>query len=215
MKINYLSETAVTLTFGDNISVETNREVLLFTDFIRQKDFLWLKDLIPAYASVSIFVKPEFYNEQNSLIDFFRNIYQDYLKNPPAETLAPATHFQLEVGYNGIDLPFIAENCKLSVEEVIKIHTLPVYTVAMIGFTPGFPYLLGLDQRLFLPRKETPNLRVEKGSLAIGGMQTGIYPHLSPGGWHILGTVKKELFNPNWESPSLLRPGDTIKFIAK
>ena len=215
MKINYLSETAVTLTFGDNISEETNREVLLFANFIRQKDFPWLKDLIPAYASVSIFVKSMFYNEHNSLIDFIRNIYQDYLNNPLAEPLAPATHFQLEVEYNGIDLPFIAGYCKLSVEEVIKIHILPVYTVAMIGFTPGFPYLLGLDQRLFVPRKETPNLRVMKGSLAIGGMQTGIYPHLSPGGWHIMGTVKNELFNPKWESPSLLKPGDTIRFIAK
>ncbi len=83
----------------------------------------------------------------------------------------------------------------------------------MIGFLPGFPYLIGLDERLSIPRKHTPALKVKKGSVAIGGSQTGIYPQESPGGWHVIGYIEEELLLPDSNQKSLLKPGDKVRFI--
>ena len=87
----------------------------------------------------------------------------------------------------GIDLDEIAQKKKLSIDEIIELHTTPKYQVFSIGFLPGFLYLGGLDKRLHFDRKSVPRLAVKKGAVGIGGMQTGIYPKTSPGGWHIIG----------------------------
>ena len=84
----------------------------------------------------------------------------------------------------------------------------------MIGFAPGFPYLSGLDPALALPRLATPRTRVPAGSVAIGGAQTGIYPRESPGGWRLLGRTPLRLFDPQRDPPSLLAPGDRVRFVA-
>ncbi len=113
----------------------------------------------------------------------------------------------------GIDLEVFSKKIKLSKLEIIKLHSNAIYMVYFIGFLPGFLYLGGLDKRLFLDRKKTPNLNVKKGAVAIGGQQTGIYPQDSPGGWHIIGNSPIELFNANQNPPCLIKAGDRVKFI--
>jgi KipI family sensor histidine kinase inhibitor len=115
-------------------------------------------------------------------------------------------------GDPGLDLAEVAARTGLSPEEVIARHAAPTYRVAFIGFLPGFPYLMGLDPALHLPRRTTPRTRVPEGSVAIGGAQTGIYPVASPGGWHVLGRTAVALFDPLASSPSLLRAGDRVQF---
>jgi KipI family sensor histidine kinase inhibitor len=115
-------------------------------------------------------------------------------------------------GDAGFDLVDVAARTGLSPEEVISRHCAPTYRVAFIGFLPGFPYLMGLDPVLHLPRRATPRTRVPAGSVAIGGAQTGIYPVASPGGWHVLGRTAVGLFDPAATSPSLLCAGDRVQF---
>ena len=97
---------------------------------------------------------------------------------------------------------------------VIVRHCAVEYRVAMLGFSPGFPYLLGLDPRLAMPRLDTPRTRVAAGSIGIGGAQTGIYPQAGPGGWRIIGRTALALFDPLHDPPTLLAPGDRVRFIA-
>ena len=110
------------------------------------------------------------------------------------------------------DLTAYAEQVGLSIKEIVALHTRPVYPVYFIGFLPGFPYLTGLDRRLHLDRKNTPSRKIDAGSVAIGGKQTGIYPQESPGGWHIIGRTPKRIFDVRKDVPALFKAGDTITF---
>ncbi|MCE7861877.1 MAG: 5-oxoprolinase subunit PxpB, partial [Chloroflexi bacterium CFX2] len=114
---------------------------------------------------------------------------------------------------SGLDFEAVATTLALSPSELIRLHSEREYTVYMMGFTPGFPYLGILNEKLTLPRLSTPRTRVPAGSVAIAGSQTGIYPVDSPGGWHILGHTPLKLFDPTSETPFLFAPGDTVKFI--
>ena len=113
----------------------------------------------------------------------------------------------------GIDLAAMSATLELSKEEIIRRHSQTIYTVYFIGFLPGFLYLGGLDCHLAIKRKSSPRLNVAKGSVAIGGSQTGIYPTDSAGGWHILGKTPISLFDVKRESPCFAQPGDHIRFV--
>jgi len=128
---------------------------------------------------------------------------------------------QIPVIYDGPDLESVAEQLGLTLEGLIELHSASVYSVRMMGFTPGFPYLDGLDSRLQLPRRNSPRNRIEPGTVAIGGPHAGIYSVASPGGWHLLGRTEVSLFNPdaaraNSPAPSevfLFMPGDRLRFL--
>ena len=134
------------------------------------------------------------------------------------DALAEASHtLEIPVRYGGAfgeDLDAAAAELGIAADTVIARHGAALYTVAMVGFAPGFPYLSGLDPSLALPRLATPRTRVPAGSVAIGGAQTGIYPRESPGGWRLLGRTPLRLFDPQRASPSLLAPGDRVRFVA-
>jgi inhibitor of KinA len=115
-------------------------------------------------------------------------------------------------GELGPDLEEVARGAGLSVEEAVHLHEGVVYRVAVIGFAPGFPYLEGLDARLATPRKATPRPYVAAGSVGIAGRQTGIYSFATPGGWQIIGRTPIRLFDAGLSSPSLLQPGDLVRF---
>ena len=114
----------------------------------------------------------------------------------------------------GEDILFLAKEKNCTVDDVIEMHTIPLYTVYFMGFLPGFPYLEGLDKRLYIERKAIPKQRVVKGSVAIGGKQTGVYPQDSPGGWHTIGHSPISFFDVTKEAPSPFLAGDFIKFYA-
>jgi KipI family sensor histidine kinase inhibitor len=118
-------------------------------------------------------------------------------------------------GELGTDLESVASHLVLRVEDVIRIHSEKIYTVYMMGFTPGYPYMGKLDDVLIMPRLETPRTRVPAGTVAIAGSQTGIYSIESPGGWNLIGWTPLKLFDPNSDSPFLFAPGDEVKFIPE
>lgn len=115
-------------------------------------------------------------------------------------------------GEDGPDLPAVAEHAGLSVEEVVRRHASAEYVVFFVGFQPGFAYLGGLDPVLHMPRRAVPRIEVPAGSVGIGGAQTGIYPTVSPGGWQLIGRTESLLFDPAREPPTLLQPGDRVRF---
>ncbi|WP_386698001.1 5-oxoprolinase subunit PxpB [Lonepinella sp. MS14436] len=127
-------------------------------------------------------------------------------------------HFQIPVQYGGEfgqDLMDVATFHKVLPQDIITRHTAPIYTVFMIGFQAGFPYLGGLPEHLHTPRREVPRTLVPAGSVGIGGSQTGIYPFSSPGGWKILGRTDLPLFDKSNYPPTLLKAGDTVQFVVE
>lgn len=136
----------------------------------------------------------------------------------PLSEAGETTLHEIPVYYDGPDLGELADRHGLSISEVVERHAAPIYEVALLGFSPGFPYLTGLDPKLHTPRRANPRPRVPTGSVAIGGAHTGIYSVESPGGWNIIGNTTVRLFDLNRREPDdmamfLLRPGDRVKFI--
>jgi len=115
-------------------------------------------------------------------------------------------------GEFGPDLDDVAAAHTTTADAIIALHSATTYTVAMIGFLPGFPYLEGLAPELHTPRRATPRTAVPAGSVGIGGSSTGVYPFASPGGWQIIGRTPRSLFSPTRASPALLQAGDTVRF---
>ena len=120
----------------------------------------------------------------------------------------------VEVVYDGVDLVDVAGLTGLSVEEVVRRHTAPTYTVAFLGFSRAFPYLVGLDPALVVPRLDSPRPNVPAGSIAMGAGFTGIYPASTPGGWRLLGRSRMAFFDEGRDPPGLLAPGDRLRFQA-
>ncbi len=122
---------------------------------------------------------------------------------------------EIPVHYDGPDLADVAAHCSLSIADIIRRHTAADYIVYFIGFQPGFAYMGGLDPTLHAPRRSEPRTAVPAGSVGIGGAQTGIYPLVTPGGWQLIGRTALPLFDPKAEPPTLLAPGDRVRFVAE
>jgi inhibitor of KinA len=139
----------------------------------------------------------------------------DALRSKGSKKLSKTRTIDVPVCYDdefALDLPEVAAHCRLPPDEVVRLHARAAYRVACVGFTPGFPYLSGLPDRLATPRRSTPRSAVPAGSVAIGGNQTGIYPHQSPGGWNIIGRTPLRLFDPRSDPPARLAIGDAVRF---
>ncbi len=224
--ITILSESAVAVTFGETIDLETHRKALAFRDRVLARPIPGLISVSPAYASVTVFFDPRKVRDamRGSYPDPYsfspatavRNFMEDILNinalyDNNANKTAPEP-IDIPVCYDGPDLSEVAERLNITVGDVIRLHSDPVYIVFMNGFLPGFPYLGPLPAALELPRRDSPRLRVPPGSVAIAGRQTGIYPQASPGGWHLIGSTDFELFDPQKEPPARLRPGMRVRF---
>ena len=110
------------------------------------------------------------------------------------------------------DIKILEKNLSLKKDEIFYIHSSSTYLIYNIGFLPGFVYLGGMDKRIHHPRKDEPSQNIPKGSIGIGGEQTGIYPNKSPGGWYVIGNCPVDLFDPKKSKPCFIKPGDEIKF---
>ncbi|WP_297556607.1 5-oxoprolinase subunit PxpB [Thermococcus sp.] len=208
MKIKPLGDSALLISFGETIDEEINEKVHALTRTIEQANFEWLVEVVPAYSSLAVIYDP-------TLVDF------ESVKRAIEGIEIASERFEgklVEVpvvygGKYGPDLEFVAKYNGLSVDDVIEIHSRPVYRVYFLGFLPGFAYLGGMDERIATPRLEKPRLKVPAGSVGIAGKQTGIYPLESPGGWRLIGRTPLRLFNPAKDPPTLFRPGDRVKFV--
>lgn len=187
-------------------------DVLNFKEEIKRKYVELIVEVVSAYSSILIIYAYTIEDVNGRFLD----LKSLYLSREINIEVKPKT-YKIPVCYEdeyAMDLETYADEKKQSKSAVIRLHTETIYTVFFIGFLPGFLYLGGLDSRLHLDRKITPNLNVKKGAVGIGGKQTGIYPQDSPGGWHIIGNSPVELFNPKHSPPCFINAGDRIQFYA-
>jgi KipI family sensor histidine kinase inhibitor len=213
--LEMLGEDALLLRFGSAIDAGINARVHAFARSVAAHRPAWLVDIVPAYASLALFVDVA-PGEADDPLRCARDWLQAHLAQ--AESTSESTGLvEIPVHYggpDGPDLEALAAHAGLSQSEVIARHAGGEYTVAMLGFARGFPYLLGLDPGLATPRLATPRREVPAGSVGIAGQQTGIYPRRGPGGWRLIGRTDLGLFDPSRASPSLLGPGDRVRFVA-
>ncbi|MEO8365351.1 MAG: 5-oxoprolinase subunit PxpB [Pseudoxanthomonas sp.] len=209
-----LADDALLLRFGDTMDAGHNALALSIAAQLGQASPDWLCDVVPAYASLAVFFDTDRVDHADPHA-FVATRLRAMIDEPAKSIAMPVVEVEVPVCYDaqfGPDLSDAAQELGLVVEELIHRHCAEIYTVAMIGFAPGFPYLLGLPESMALPRLATPRTRVPAGSVAIGGNQAGIYPRESPGGWRLLGRTPLLLFDPMRPSPSLLSPGDRVRF---
>lgn len=220
-KIYYLSETAVTVEFGQQIAGNLLNAVNSLNNLLYGRPFPGFRTTVPAYATLTVFYDPVLVIKSDLPgADCFEKV-SAYLTdlNRQKKTAKPVEGdiVTIQVCYGGDfgpDLEEVAGRHRFSIAEVVRLHSAATYKVYMIGFVPGFAYLGGMDERLATPRKATPRKSVPSGAVGIAGQQTGVYPLETPGGWQIIGRTPLRLFDQNRRQPSLLKPGDTVIFKA-
>ncbi|MFL6501731.1 MAG: 5-oxoprolinase subunit PxpB [Candidatus Udaeobacter sp.] len=204
---------------------ETLNEVLRVFRLLQRAEIPGVIELAPAYTSVAVFFDPiailkskgtdEAFNElaakiQSAIVPASRRHRRSTAAGAPRIIEIPVC-YDAEFGF---DLDRVAEHTRLSKREIIDLHSTGEYRVACIGFVPGFTFLAGLPKNLATPRRGVPRKEIPPGSVGIGGAQTGIYPMRSPGGWNLVGRTPLKLFNPIKDPPTLLCPGDRVRFRA-
>lgn len=217
-----LGESALTVEFGNVISESLNQRAINASRMIDEYGFPWLIETSPAYASVSVFFDPIAVHREfpgyDTCFDAVRAQLEPLIEKVGNERSADSRSFLIDVDFSrsfGPDLSHVATVNSLTEDDVIEIFTSVEYRVYMLGFLPGFTYMGEVDQRIETPRHETPRVSVDRGSVGIAGRQTGIYSLASPGGWQIIGRTDAEMFDAHRNAPSLLSPGDKVRFRAK
>jgi inhibitor of KinA len=206
-------EQGIVVELGSAIDPEVNARVHRLADAIRRKLGRDALEVVPTYRSLLVLFDP-LRVERTRLA---RRI-EALLPGLEADARTPPSSRVVRVpvcygGPFGPDLEFVAEHNGLAVEEVVQLHAAPSYLVYMLGFTPGFPYLGGMSQRIAAPRLDSPRPRIPTGSVGIAGAQTGIYPIESPGGWRLIGRTPLRLFDPRSKRPFLIAAGDRVRFV--
>lgn len=201
---------AVTVEWGSTIDEHINRQVHAFARKVEALSHPAITEVVPTYRSATVHYRPEVLSYEEL----------KHLLAPPAQGSAEEAEelsvVEIPVCYGGEygpDLLEVAQHCSLTPEEVIARHTAPTYRIYMLGFTPGFPYLGGMDPSIAAPRRKEPRIHIPAGSVGIAGEQTGVYPIVSPGGWQLIGRTPLRLFDPQKEQPILLSAGAGIRFV--
>lgn len=204
-------EEGIRIVFGNAISADVHEKVRRYYFFLRSLDLQEIIDITPSFTTCII----HFDSRLTSFDALVSHLQEKEKGLPEIHIPAPATHIipVMYGGQYGPDMEFVCSYAGLAADEVVEIHTGTIYTVYAVGFLPGFPYMGTLDKRLFVPRLETPRLKVNEGSVGIAQLQTGIYSFESPGGWRIIGKTDKRLFDHMQEPYSLMKIGDQVRFI--
>lgn len=210
-----LGDRAYLITFRSEISPAVQKKVAMVERLLRARKLPGIIETVPGYCSLAVYYDPVLLPYSN-IEAILEELVEDVESTTPAEEDEYVRVVRVPVLYGqdcGPDLGEVARHCGLTPEEVILRHSRRAYLVYFIGFTPGFPYLGGMDQRLYTPRLKEPRLRISAGSVGIAGKQTGIYPVDSPGGWQIIGRTPIPLYQPQKDPPTLLRAGNYVRFV--
>lgn len=211
-RIYNIHDQAITIEFAQEINEATNMRVIALQHAIESNPFKGFVECVPAYGSLTV------YFSENISATAIRVLLSE-LSAQVSETInssfTPGRKICIPVCYDpslGLDLHWVSSHLNLSVDEIISLHTSVDYRVYMIGFIPGFPYMGTLPEKLAVPRKQTPSLKIPMGSIAIAGKQTGIYPAEVPGGWQVIGRTPLKMFDPSQSPFSFLKAGDLVTF---
>lgn len=214
VNIELFGDAALLIRWPQRISPELSAQVQALAADVKQTPLPGVRETVPSYSSLAVLMEPRFAATEGAA-EALSSALHKRLQELKMSERAAGRLITIPVCYGGADGPDleeVAERTRLAADEVIALHSGAEYRVAMLGFLPGFPYLMGLDPRLAVGRKETPRVRVPAGSVAIGGSQTGVYPCDSPGGWQLIGRTQVGLFDADARPPALLAPGDRVRF---
>ena len=211
IRILTAGDSSLLVEFGKEISPDINRKIAATVQLMKEQHIEGVVDIIPAFCSLLINYDPRVISYEE-----MKQRMQDLIKVDAKAEAGRKRVFEIPVCYGGEygpDIANIAKNAGLSEKEVIEIHSSRDYLIYMLGFLPGFTYLGGLDERIHTPRLATPRIKINAGSVGIGGSQTGIYPLDSPGGWQLMGMTPVKTYDPEREIPILVEAGDYIRFV--
>ena len=210
LRFRLSGERTLLVDCGEGINISVNEKVLRMSFLLRRDPPAGMQAVVPAYRSFAILYDP-LLTEPDTLkrkIRVLENEHNDTFRLESSVVSIPVCYG----GAFGPDMDFVSSHTGLKPDEIITIHSSCEYPIYMIGFTPGFCYLGGLDKRLQTPRRETPRISIPAGSVGIAEMQTGMYPVESPGGWQIIGRTPLRLFAPERQNPFLYKAGYRIRF---
>ena len=220
-----LGDSAIVITFGNEMNVDIHKKIKIFMNMLEEEPFIGFIECVPAFTNLTVYYDSlKIYNEQKkkskdevvSPYEVVRTIIEKKLKHVKKDKDLAQRTVTIPVCYGGEfgpDLEHVARVNHLTTDEVIHIHSNGEYLAYMIGFAPGFPFLGGLSEKIATPRRPSPRMSIPKGAVGIAGMQTGVYPISTPGGWQLIGQTPSKLFLPNESPPTLLQAGDKVKFI--
>ncbi len=219
-KISSLGDAAITVDFGNIISHTINDTVISLFKKLQQQPIEGMTEAVPAYSSITIFYDvfslSKKRSDKKTVFDWMKSNVLEFLEKETEVYEYEKKVVPIPVCYEdefATDKEWIIDKLKISWQEFVQIHTSGHYRVYMLGFLPGFAYMGEVDNVIELPRKQQP-LNVIAGSVGIAGKQTGVYPLNSPGGWQIIGRTPLNFFNKNNNEPTLVKAGDSVKFIS-
>jgi KipI family sensor histidine kinase inhibitor len=204
-------DSAVVIEFGDSIDMKINARVQQLRRYIENSHLCGIVEFVPTYRSLAIYFDPLTVGD----ISLFFEKLKSMAQRTKGEISKGGLVIVIPVCYGGEfgpDMENVASHTGISEEEIIRRHTAPDYYCYMLGFTPGFSYLGGMDESLATPRLKEPRKVIPAGSVGIAGKQTGIYPIDSPGGWQLIGRTPLRLFDPQDEQPFLIDAGMWVRF---
>jgi inhibitor of KinA len=220
LRISQLGDGVLVVELGTDASEATALRVHAVAQHLLRHPPPGVRDVVAAACTVALHYDPLQVDivppTQTPFEALAQQVTQRLGALDPASAPATSEH-EIPVCYGaqfGEDLEAVARAHDLTPEDVIALHSAPLYRVQMLGFAPGFAYLAGLDGRIATPRRATPRTRVPAGSVGIGGELTAVYPLDLPGGWHLIGRSPLSFFDPAAERPSLLAAGDRVRFLA-
>ena len=203
-------DSAIVVEFEARIDPAINARAIALAEAVQAAGVAGVRDVVPTYRSVAIHFDPLRTNIDALTAHIDRTVSR--ADSTPAAMRAPIRIPVCYGGELGPDLTAVAAFARRSEEAVVETHTATTYRVFMLGFVPGFAYLGIVDERIAMPRHPVPRVRVPARSVAIAGVQTGIYPTETPGGWQIIGRTPLEPFDPNRPQPFLMKAGDSVQF---
>ena len=209
--IEPLGDACLVVRFGTAVDAATSRAVATATGALTALGLPGVVDVAPTFNTVAVVFDPRRADPDELSAAILASVGS-------LDDAVPSRGTIVEIpvmygGHDGPDLAAVAAHAGLDPQTIVKLHTTTDHVVGMIGFAPGFPYLLGLPEALSIPRRATPRTSVPAGSVAIAERQTGIYPRTSPGGWHVIGRTSRVLFDAHRHPPALLRAGDVVRFV--
>ena len=216
MRLSPLGDAAVYAEFGDSLDLELNRSLQALAVAIRVRAVPWIRDVVPALCGIALYFDPFHPGLPASVLESCRQLLEECFKSA-SKFEDSGRSVEVPVCYDvefGLDLPEVSETTSISINEIIKRHVRTQHWVLMVGFSPGQPYIGGLDAKLSVPRRATPRTRMPMGAVAIANAQTAVYPYETPGGWNIIGRTPLTIFDPARDPASLFAPGDRVRFRA-
>ena len=212
-----LGDSAAYVEFSATLDLEVNSVVQRLALAILKRKVPWIRDVVPALGGVALHFDTDNAEFPAQPLEASLEIVNDSLKQALAAKENPGSEVELPVCYEpefALDLNEVAKKAGLSADEVATRHAIGQYRVLMMGFAPGHAYMGGLDEKLAVPRRASPRAIVPAGSVAIANEQTVVYPYAISGGWNVIGRTPMVLFDASRTRPSLLWPGDRVRFRA-